>query len=612
LQRVSGEILKPRQEHLVLVVDGLDEIEWKSDGSNPLQNALPHALPPWVKVLCASRSTYPYLNWLEAREGVYTLDLDGERWAASNEEAVRQYWQYVAPRFVPPLAPSFVGEIVQRAGGNVLYAVKLAEWLHPQPPEKRRVELLPRGLEALLDESWDQIQRLPSELRRIAVEGLGVVAVAREALPLSILAAVAGWKEPEHGEVFLRVTHSFLFEEPGHETKDKAWRPFHESFRSFILAKLGRDRTHGEHERLAERLCRWSADANHQGFRRSYAVRHGVSHWLKAGQWEQAYRLCTDMRYLMEKCSLTGVLSVEDDLKAAMQESPQYEREVLRDLHRAIQAESHHLRKDPGALSLLVYNWLRSSGWAGSRIEQTMFFSEGLPPLRLRHPIKVGRNERTLAGHVASVPACAVTSDGRRVVSASDDGTLKVWELETGREISSLEIGGFEEVTDCAVTPDGRHAVVASNMGTLTVWELETGREVAVLKGHKEPVTGCVVTLDGRHVVSTSEDDTLRIWELETGREVARLKGHTSKVTACVVTPDGQRVVSASMDETLKVWELATGQEVATLRGHRRTVTSCAVTPDGQHVVSASWDSTLRVWNLDSGQEVDRLEGPGF
>ena len=232
LQRVSDKVLKPRKERLVLVVDGLDEVEGEPDGSNPLPRFLPHVLPPGVKVLCASRPTYPYLSWLEAREGIRTIDLDGERWAGSNKNVVRQYWEHVAPRFVPPLTPAFVREVVQRAEGNVLYAVKLAEWLQEQPVEKRRAELLPRGLEALLEESWARIQELPDELRKVALEGLGVVAVAREALPLSVLAAVAHWKEWEDGERFLRVARSFLLEEPAHEGREKAWRPFHESFRA--------------------------------------------------------------------------------------------------------------------------------------------------------------------------------------------------------------------------------------------------------------------------------------------------------------------------------------------------------------------------------------------
>ncbi len=243
LQRVSKQVLVPRHERLVLVVDGLDEVEGEADGSNPLQRFLPHALPPGVWMLCASRPTYPYLSWLESLNGVRTIDLDDKLWAGSNTRVVREYWEQArgSLRFkLPPLTPLFVEEVVQRAQGNILYSVKLAEWLEGQPVEKRRAELLPRGLEALLDESWERFQELPAELRARVEEGLGVLAVAREALPRSILSAVAGWREVGDPDRFIKVARAFLLEELGLESSEKAWRPFHESFRSFIVSKLGR------------------------------------------------------------------------------------------------------------------------------------------------------------------------------------------------------------------------------------------------------------------------------------------------------------------------------------------------------------------------------------
>src|SRR5262249_5548271 len=79
----------------------------------------------------------------------------------------------------------------------------------------------------------------------------------------------------------------------------------------------------------------------------------------------------------------------------------------------------------------------------------------------------------TLQGHTARVTACAVTPDGRHVVSASDDETLKVWELASGRPMATLQ-GHTLRVTACAVTPDGRHVVSASDDQTLNVWERAT------------------------------------------------------------------------------------------------------------------------------------------
>jgi hypothetical protein len=189
------------------------------------------------------------------------------------------------------------------------------------------------------------------------------------------------------------------------------------------------------------------------------------------------------------------------------------------------------------------------------------------------------------------------------VVSASSDGTLKVWELETGKQEATLE-GHWDKVNGCAVTPDGRRVVSASSDGTLKVWELKTGREEATLEGHRASVTGCAVTPDGRHVVSASGDKTLKVWELETGKEVATLEGHRDWVSDCAVTPDGRHVVSASGDRTLKVWDINSGACLHTLYGFN-IFTSVAAGFD----FLCAGDMTGNIWIFETGFAAARTIG---
>jgi WD40 repeat protein len=202
------------------------------------------------------------------------------------------------------------------------------------------------------------------------------------------------------------------------------------------------------------------------------------------------------------------------------------------------------------------------------------------------------RELHLLTGHSAGVSCLALSKDGALAVSASEDKTLKVWEVETGCERRTL-IGHTGRVYGVALGPDGTLAVSASRDRTLKIWGITGGIEVRTLQGHSNVVAAVAVTTDVKHAISASRDQTLKIWDLVSPGEPHTLKGHTNWVNAVALTSDGQRVVSGSSDHTLKVWDKKSGRELRTLDGHAGGVYAVAVTPDGQGAVSASWDTTL-------------------
>jgi hypothetical protein len=276
-------------------------------------------------------------------------------------------------------------------------------------------------------------------------------------------------------------------------------------------------------------------------------------------------------------------------------------REALGLIRGAMSLSAGVIARDPGQFaSQLVGRLLPYMGTPKVQdFTQALIRAAPRPWLRPLKPVLQSQGAGLLAageGRADSVRAVAVTPDGRRAVSASRDGTLQVWELESGRELLTLQghrrAGSVRAV---AVTPDGRRAVSASRDG-MKVWELERGRELQTLQGHAHDMWAVAVTPDSRCAVSASFDKALKVWDLESGCELRSLEGHTGPVYAVAVTPDGRRAVSASKDKTLKVWDLESGCELRTLEGHTGWVNAVAVTPDGRRAVSASWDKTLKVW----------------
>ena len=221
--------------------------------------------------------------------------------------------------------------------------------------------------------------------------------------------------------------------------------------------------------------------------------------------------------------------------------------------------------------------------------------------------LESGRCLSTLEGHSASVRSVAVSPDGRRAVSGSSDQTVRVWDPESGRCVSTLE-GHTGWVRSVAVSPDGRRAVSGSDDQTVRVWDLESGRCLSTLEGHSATVWSVAVSPDGRRAVSGSDDQTVRVWDLESGHCLTTLEGHSATVWSVAVSPDGHRAVSAS-DQTVRVWDLQSGDSLSTLEGHSATVWSVAVSPDGRRAVSGSSDRTVRVWDLESGHCLTTLEG---
>lgn len=140
--------------------------------------------------------------------------------------------------------------------------------------------------------------------------------------------------------------------------------------------------------------------------------------------------------------------------------------------------------------------------------------------------------------------------------------------------------------------------VSASDDGAIKVWDLATGRCVATLEGHRKSIGSVAFSLDGHRLASASDDRTVRVWDLAATSCIATLEGHIDSVTSIAYSPDGQQLASASDDGEVRVWDLSTAYCIAKLKGHTNSVSSVAYSPDGQQLASASADRTIRIWYM--------------
>jgi WD40 repeat protein len=216
------------------------------------------------------------------------------------------------------------------------------------------------------------------------------------------------------------------------------------------------------------------------------------------------------------------------------------------------------------------------------------------------------RNWACLRGHESSVNCVAYSPDGHRIVSGSDDQTVRVWDAARGAELACLR-GHESFVNSVAYSPDGRRIVSGSIDRTVRVWDATSGMELACLRGHADCVHSVAYSRDGQRIVSGASDHAVRVWDAAGGVGLACLRGHESWVWSVAYSPDGRRVVTGSVDKTVRVWDAASGVELACLRGHDDQVNDVAYSPDGRRVVSGSDDKTVRIWDAVTGAELARL-----
>ncbi len=215
---------------------------------------------------------------------------------------------------------------------------------------------------------------------------------------------------------------------------------------------------------------------------------------------------------------------------------------------------------------------------------------------------------RELVGHTGWVISVALSPDGRQALSGSHDGTMRLWDVESGHEKRRFkDFGGWVEAV--AFSPDGRQALSSCADLTLRLWEVDTGRELQCFRGHTRGARAVAFSPDGRRALSGGKDGTVRLWDLTTGQEVRRFEGHGNQVESVAFVPGGRQVLSGGWDQKLRLWDAETGRQVRQFEGHTSGVESVAVSGDGRLVLSGGGDATVRLWDLESGQEVRRFEG---
>jgi small GTP-binding protein len=222
--------------------------------------------------------------------------------------------------------------------------------------------------------------------------------------------------------------------------------------------------------------------------------------------------------------------------------------------------------------------------------------------------VETGHCLRVLDGHTDNVKNVQWDADQYRALSCSWDKTVRLWNVETGRCLTVFE-GHTNHVIGIGWSAEQHHVLSASWDNTLRLWDVETGHCLREYEGHTNSVEVVVWGTNQRQAISGSTDKTLRLWDIMTGRCLRVFEGHASGVTSVAWGNDHHRLLSGSSDHTVRLWDVETGHCLRILEGHTNKITSVAWNTDQRHAISSSEDKTLRLWDVETGRCLRVLEG---
>jgi WD40 repeat protein len=216
-------------------------------------------------------------------------------------------------------------------------------------------------------------------------------------------------------------------------------------------------------------------------------------------------------------------------------------------------------------------------------------------------------------GHAIVVNSVAFSPNGKILASGSWDGTIRLWDVETGTELRTFK---FEKtmVLSVAFSPDGS-ILACSGVGGVYLWDVATGRSLNEFKGGF--VYSVAFSPNGSVLaIEDVSEKTITLRDVFTGLEMRKISNPNEKWSFVAFSQDGRSLASGSQGNTVKLWDAASGAEIRTFHGRSSNesamVQPIALSLDGKMVASSDPDGTVHVWNVETGEEVSVIQNPAL
>ncbi|WP_372369741.1 DUF4062 domain-containing protein [Candidatus Uabimicrobium sp. HlEnr_7] len=654
--------LQKNHQPLIIAIDGLDEMDEHNF------SWLPKWCPPQTRVIITTRP-------IEEVQIVKTfLQVVCMELLPLEEQEIYEIISLYEKQHSLVLKKEEREALVQRAAGNPLF-LKVA--LDEIVAGGIAVGQLAQTVETLFHQI---VKRLQDKYEANKVNCyLGVIAASRY-----------GLAEVELHEILLseyqeQISDDFLLELSKSLANFIIFREqllnfFHPEFERSIKMLLGKGGMRKYHETLAKYFA---------GKKYSYdrALLEIPYQLLWAEQYELLLRTFADIHFLEAKCSQNMVAdldynlqmaidgeaaSIPQDLEVEIAPKVVMSRSILSLLRRILQmdiqflshygqhllqslwnrgfwhdspeAKDHYCAVNEGPwdkqepkLHTVVSYWREQKQLSGNKCA----WVQSLRPLpaRLDSPLT-----KTFRGHSEEIMCVCITFDGHKIVSAGQDGCIKVWDIESGRCLVTIDQPDIM-IREICVTGDDKKIISVGEDNDIYIWHLLTGELWKTLTGHSDSVKS--VHIQKNRIASGGRDGKICLWDLETGECLKTFYGYSPSVTSIFLTNDLQRIISSGDDKTIRIWDIAEGKHstivtnaaveslflqdnylvagmedgtislwnlnthniIFDTKGHKTSVVSVCIDVDKKRIVSGSWDHLVKVWDIEREECVLELRG---
>lgn len=222
--------------------------------------------------------------------------------------------------------------------------------------------------------------------------------------------------------------------------------------------------------------------------------------------------------------------------------------------------------------------------------------------------VESGETAGELEGHTGQILKVGFSADGTKIVSGSEDRTIRVWDLILRKQLSKVDLNRGAVCLDWALA--AHRAVTGDRDGSLQLWDLETGESLFTLSGHLGPVTAVALSPSATLAASASADGTLRVWNLESQEAQYRFDISGTKVRTLAFSPDGKRLVYGTAEHAVQVVDTQTGEPLTPLELAEGAVTAVRFSVSGQRILTAADNGSVKLWNMSPPEAVKSFTLP--